>query len=209
MFADKSKTIKNASDDELRMLIQRLRNENELQDLVISLRRKSEQNPGHNYEGYYQGYPVSTMTPIDELYHFGVPGMKWGVKNLRERHNSRVVKTGKGVLKPTFQYRDSQGNLVSRYGKGKYGGGPKPDTTSKKAIASDKKFKADVERLSKSQPAAKSRIRKVLEQKYGWDDAKVEREKAVAKKVLKTYATVSVALFTAKYLAKSAKIITG
>ena len=66
-----------------------------------------------------------------------------------------------------------------------------------------------MERLSKSQPAAKSRIRKVLEQKYGWDDAKVEREKAVAKKVLKTYATVSVALFTAKYLAKSAKIITG
>ena len=47
------------------------------------------------------------------LIHWGIPGMRWGVRRNR-------------VLKPTYQYRDSKGNLVSRYGKGPYGGGPKP-----------------------------------------------------------------------------------
>ena len=47
------------------------------------------------------------------LIHWGIPGMRWGVRRNR-------------VLKPTYQYRDAKGNLVSRYGKGPYGGGPKP-----------------------------------------------------------------------------------
>ena len=52
---------------------------------------------------------------MSELTHWGVLGMKWGVRRAKDN-----------VLKPTYQYRDSQGNLVSRYGKGPYGGGPKP-----------------------------------------------------------------------------------
>lgn len=79
-MADKSKTIKNASDEELKDLIMRLRQERELQELVISLRRNSEENPGKDYETSYRGIPISTETPIEELYHHGVLGMKWGVR---------------------------------------------------------------------------------------------------------------------------------
>ena len=80
----------------------------------------------------------------NELEHFGIPGMHWGVRRA-EKHNERVLKTGRGTFKPTYQYRDTQGNLVSRYGKGPYGGGPKPTNNP----SADKKFMANVEKMSK------------------------------------------------------------
>ena len=69
----------------------------------------------------------------NDVKHFGVLGMHWGVR--REK-----------VLKPTYQYRDSQGNLVSMYGKGPYGGGPKPTHDPK----GDKKFMREVNKMAKT-----------------------------------------------------------
>ena len=83
-MADKTKTIKNASDQELDALILRLRKENDAQQLVRNL--KSGSNPPGNYMNPVD-LSVSTETPIEDLYHeeidnvlahFGVPGMKWG-----------------------------------------------------------------------------------------------------------------------------------
>lgn len=88
-MADKTKTIKNASDQELDALILRLRKENDAQQLVRNL--KSGSNPPSNYMNPVD-LSVSTETPIEDLYHeeidevlahFGIPGMKWGQRKYR------------------------------------------------------------------------------------------------------------------------------
>lgn len=89
-MADKTKTIKTATDKELDELLIRLRKENEVQNLVGDLKRKSApRNPlGDSYSYSYDRPEVSTEAPIESLYHkadetlahFGILGMKWGVR---------------------------------------------------------------------------------------------------------------------------------
>ena len=85
-MADKTKTIKTATDKELDELLIRLRKENEVQNLVGDLKRKSTVNGPFGNSISYERPEVSTEAPIESLYHnaedvlahFGILGMHWG-----------------------------------------------------------------------------------------------------------------------------------
>jgi len=91
-MADKTKTIKNATDKELDELLSRLRKENEVQDLVRNLKVKALPNPDGSYPNYERYEGISTETPISDLYHAGILGMKWGVRRSPEQLAARSAK---------------------------------------------------------------------------------------------------------------------
>jgi len=99
-MADKTVSIKSATDRQLDELIARLRKENEVQNLILDLKRKSIKrdplNPNaHNYS--YEFPEISTEVPVEDLYHnsventlqhYGILGMKWGVRRFQNPDGS-------------------------------------------------------------------------------------------------------------------------
>lgn len=87
-MADKSKSIKNATDKELDELLTRLRKEREVQSLIGDLKRRSKPYTPFEDSMPYDRPEVSTEAPIESLYHkadeilshFGIRGMKWGIR---------------------------------------------------------------------------------------------------------------------------------
>lgn len=97
ILADKTKTIKNASDKEINDLLTRLRKELDLQSIIRNLKRNSEpRNHYESYEDHERQLAVSTDVPIKDLYHYGVLGMKWGVRRYQpyakgEKHKGKFL----------------------------------------------------------------------------------------------------------------------
>lgn len=87
-MADKTQTIKYASDEELEALLTRLRKERELQNIICDLKRNSVPSDPNNYD--YNNGGVSTEQPIDNMYHFGILGMHWGVRR-NVGSNGRII----------------------------------------------------------------------------------------------------------------------
>lgn len=101
-MADKTKTIKDATDKELDALIIRLRKESEAQSIISCIKRNS--TPKNNNVGYdsYNSVDdsVSTEAPIESMYHndeveetlkhFGILGMKWGRKSASKPGTTHV-----------------------------------------------------------------------------------------------------------------------
>ena len=72
---DKSKSISELSTPEVRGMLDRLRSERELEDLIRSLKRNSGER-----DTFEEPFKVDTKTPINQLYHYGVLDQKWGVR---------------------------------------------------------------------------------------------------------------------------------
>lgn len=76
-------SIKDATDMELDMILRRLYKESEAQELIARIKRMS----GSNID--YSNPAISTEQPVKSLYHFGIKGMRWGVRK------SKSTKIGK------------------------------------------------------------------------------------------------------------------
>lgn len=82
---DKTKSISELSFSELRRMLERLRSEREVEDVIMDLKRRSgEKNT------YEQPFIIDTTTPINQLYHYGILGQKWGVRRFQNKDGTRT-----------------------------------------------------------------------------------------------------------------------
>ena len=174
-MADKTKTIKSATDEELDELLIRLQKENEVQNLVGSLKRKSTPNNPFGTTVPYDRPEVSTEEPIESLYHkaddtlahFGVLGMKWGV-----RRNRISITKGRGeafAKRDLNDLKDSKRHLSVGF-------------TKKRREAYDKR---DIKRLEKKVAKIESKQKKT-EKKSAED---FEKSREIKKKGYKNLST--------------------
>ena len=83
---DKSKSISELSQEELRNMIGRLGAERELESIIRELKRNSGER-----DTYENPFVVDTTTPIDQLYHYGIIGMKWGRRRYQNEDGTRTA----------------------------------------------------------------------------------------------------------------------
>ncbi len=84
--ADKSKSISEMTDEELRRVVDRLRTEREAEDIIRNLRRSAGQK-----DSFDDPAKIDTKTPVNQLYHWGILGMKWGVRRFQNEDGSRTA----------------------------------------------------------------------------------------------------------------------
>ena len=84
--ADKNKAISDLSTDELRKMIDRLRGEREAEEIIRSLRRSAGEK-----DTYENPAKIDTKTPINQLYHHGIPGQKWGIRRFQNPDGTRTA----------------------------------------------------------------------------------------------------------------------
>lgn len=83
---DKSKSISEMTNEELRRLINRLRDERDAEDHIRILRRSAGQP-----DTFEKPAKVDTQTPVNQLYHWGILGQKWGVRRFQNADGSRTA----------------------------------------------------------------------------------------------------------------------
>lgn len=82
---DKSKSISQMSRKELWKMLSRLRDETEIQRIIRELKRNSGEK-----DTYEEPFKIDTKTPINQLYHVGIKGMKWGVRRFQNPDGTRT-----------------------------------------------------------------------------------------------------------------------
>ena len=82
---DKSKSISELSRQELWDMLSRLRDEVEVQNIIKRLK----QNAGER-DTFEKPIVVDTTTAIQQLYHYGIPGQKWGIRRFQREDGSRT-----------------------------------------------------------------------------------------------------------------------
>ena len=101
-MADMTKSIKEQTDSELDSLLLRLRKESEAQRVIRDLKRLALPEEPFNDSSYDSSYTkppldlsVSTEKPVNSLYHFGILGMRWGVRR-QTGSDGRILDSGHG-----------------------------------------------------------------------------------------------------------------
>ncbi len=82
---DKTKSISELSQRELRAMLSRLRDETEVQRVIKELKRNSGEQ-----DTFDEPMKVDTKTPIQQLYHYGIIGQKWGFRRFQNKDGTRT-----------------------------------------------------------------------------------------------------------------------
>lgn len=83
---DKSRSISQLSRKELWEMLSRLRDETEIQRLIRELKRNSGER-----DTFEEPFKVDTTTPINQMYHSGVKGQKWGIRRFQNADGTRTA----------------------------------------------------------------------------------------------------------------------
>lgn len=83
---DKTKAIGELSRAELRDLLDRLRSERDAQQMIRDLKRYSGER-----DTFEKPMVTDSSTPINQLYHHGIPGQKWGVRRFQNKDGTRTA----------------------------------------------------------------------------------------------------------------------
>lgn len=102
---DKTKSISELSNKELRNLIERLRDEREAENIVRDLRRSSGEK-----DTYETSAKIDTTTPIDQLYHYGILGQKWGIRRFQKLDGTRTNEGKKREIEKSEDHAKSREN---------------------------------------------------------------------------------------------------
>lgn len=106
---DKSKSISQLSNKELRLLISRLALEKDAEQLIMDLRR----NAGEKYS--FENPPkIDTTTPINQLYHHGILGQKWGVRRFQNPDGTRTAAGKRRERERAENIQKSEDHVTSR-----------------------------------------------------------------------------------------------
>lgn len=84
---DKTKSIAQLTRQELREMMSRLGAERETQQLIKELKVNSGER-----QTLEEPFKVDTTTPINQLYHYGIVGQKWGVRRYQNEDGTRTPK---------------------------------------------------------------------------------------------------------------------
>ena len=114
---DKSKSISQLSRKELWEMLSRLRDETEIQRVLRELKRSSGER-----DTYEQPFQIDTTTPINQMYHSGVKGQKWGIRRFQNTDGRRTAEGKKRDLNRHGEVKEkpkSEDHVKSRQAKAK------------------------------------------------------------------------------------------
>ena len=111
---DKTKSISELTQRELNNMMRRIGSERELQQMIKEMKRNSGEK-----DSYEEPMKVDTTTPIDQLYHHGVLGMKWGVRRFQNNDGTRTPTGKKRDRRDSRENSKSEDHMKSRVDKSK------------------------------------------------------------------------------------------
>lgn len=157
---DKTKSISELNRRELSKMRSRLQEEVEVQRILKELKRNSGEQ-----DTYSNPSKVDVTTPIQQLYHHGILGMKWGVRRYQKEDGTRTP-AGKKRERKDGSIK-SEDHMTSRISKSKGAGSLSNDELRKlnERLQLEETYKRlTVEKVQKSESWVKKALSSASEQ---------------------------------------------